>query len=167
MLTGAFALVRAVPMWAWALIAALLWGGFQYSRAERAGAELLRHQQQTATLREQAMHGALIETTRRLKAQQEAADAAETAASQARTDAAAAGDAAGRLRAHVARIAASASACNPAAAAVGQAASAPTVVLADMLSRLEARGREHAAESDRRGIAGTECQRRYEALTTP
>jgi hypothetical protein len=83
-------LLRAVPLWAWALVAALLWGGWQYRRAESAGAELLRIQAETATLREGAMHQALIETTRRLKAQQEAADAAETAASAARADATAA-----------------------------------------------------------------------------
>lgn len=157
--------LRVVPLWAWALLAALLWGGWQYRRAETSGAELLRVQADTATLREGAMHRALVETTRRLTAQQEAADAAETAASAARADAIAAAGVADRLRRHAARLAASAGACNPSSAAVSPAASAPAVVLADMLGRLEARGRELAAESDRRGIAGTECQRRYQALT--
>lgn len=158
-------LIGAVPLWAWALAASLLWGGWQHHRAERAGKALLEHQTKTATLRESAMHSALVETTRRLAAQQESADAAETAARAARLDADAAGDAAGRLRAHVARLAASAGTCHPAAAASGPAASAPGLVLADMFRRVEAAGREHAAESDRRSIAGADCQRRYDALT--
>ena len=162
-----FALLRAVPLWAWALTAALLWGGWQYRRAERAGAELLRHQHEVATLRESAMHSALVETSRRLAAQQEAADAAELQARRARADSAAAAGAADRLREHAARLAASAAACDPAAAAVGPAASAPGSVLADMLGRLEAHGRELAAEADRRGIAGSECAQRYDALTLP
>lgn len=159
--------LRFVPMWAYVVIAALAFGAFQHRRAERAGAELLRHQHETATLRESAMHQALIETTRRLSAQQEAADAAERQARRARADSAAAAGAADRLRDHAARLAASAAACDPAAAAIGPAASAPAVVLADMLGFLEARGRELAAEADRRGIAGSECASRYDALTAP
>lgn len=131
-------------------------------RQARAAAELQAH---TATLREEAMHGALIETTRRLTAQQWAAHAAEIKARRSRGDAAAAGAAADSLREHAARLAADASACHPAAAAIGQAASAPGSVLADMLGRLEAHGRELAAEADRRGIAGSECEQRYDALT--
>lgn len=159
------ALLRAVPLSAWAIVAALAWGGWQRHQALDAAAELATLQRQTAELREQAMHGALVETTRRLSAQQEAADAAEILARRARADADAAGAAGQRLRAHAAQLAASAAACDPAAAAVGPAASAPGVVLADMLGRLEARGREHAAEADRRGIAGGECAARYDALT--
>ena len=158
-------LLRVVPMWAWALMAALAWGGWQFHRAERAGATLLRLQHDTAMLREQAMHGALIETTRRLSAQQEAANAAQTKTIAARAAAASAAGVADRLRSHAAALAASAAACNPAAATVGAAASAPGSVLADMLGRVEARGRELAAEADRRGIAGSECEQRYEALT--
>jgi Protein of unknown function (DUF2514) len=157
-------LLRVVPLWAWALLAALAWGGWQHHRATQAGAELARVQAETATLREQAMHGALIETTRRLSAQQRAADDAEIQTRRARADADAADAAAGRLRAHAARLAASAGACDTSAPGHGPAASAPGLVLADMLGRLERRGRELAAEADRRGIAGRECAARYDAL---
>ena len=163
----ALGLLRAVPVWAWALAGALAWGAWQKHRATEAGAELAAVLQQTAQLRESAMHQALIETTRRLSAQQEAADAAERQARRARADSAAAAGAADRLRDHAARLAASAAACDPAAAGVGPAASAPGSVLADMLGRLEAHGRELAAEADRRGIAGSECAQRYDALTLP
>jgi hypothetical protein len=158
-------LFRAVPLWAWAVIAALLWGGWQHRRADLAVAELARERAEAAILREQAVSAALAETQRRIAAQQEIADAAERKARRARDDAAAAGAAADRLRQYAAELAASAAACNSAPAAFGEAASAPAVVLADMLGRLEARGRDLAAEADRRGIAGSECAGRYDALT--
>lgn len=119
----------------------------------------------TASQREQAMHAALVETTRRLTAQQEAADAAAKRARQARADAADAGAAADRLREHAAQLAARAGACDPAAAAGGAAASAPGVVLADMLQRVEAHGRDAAAAADAAATAGEACERSYEALT--
>lgn len=158
-------LLRAVPLWVWALAAALLWGGWQHRRAEQAGAERLRLHSEAAKLREEALRGALVETTRRLAAQQEVANAAQRQAKQAAADAASASAAAGRLRAYADKLAARAAACDPAAAGVGQAASAPAVVLADMLSRLEEAGRQLAAESDRRRAAGEECVGRYDALT--
>lgn len=131
-------------------------------RQARAAAELQAH---TATLREEAMHGALIETTRRLTAQQEVANAAEIKARRARGDAAAAGAAADSLREYAARLAADADSCHPAASAIGASAAGSGSVLSDMQRRLEAHGRELAAEADRRGIAGSECERRYDALT--
>lgn len=158
-------LLRAVPLSAWAIAAALAWGGWQHHRATAAGAELARVQQQTADLRERAMHGALIETTRRLTAQQEAANAAETLARRARADAAAAGAAAGQLRSYAAGLAARAGACDSPAATVSPAASAPGVVLADLLGRAADRAVDLAAEADRRGIAGGECAQHYDALT--
>lgn len=118
-----------------------------------------------ASQREEAMHAALVETTRRLTAQQEAADAAARKARQARADAADAGVAAERLREHAAQLAARAGACDPAAAAGGPAASAPGLVLADMLQRVEAHGRDAAAALDAASTAGTACERSYEALT--
>lgn len=140
-------------------------GGGWMARGWLADRETAESAAVIATARETAMHGALVETTRRLTAQQEAADAAEKLARRARADAAAAGAAAGRLRDYAADLAARAGACDPAAAAVGPAASAPAVVLADMLGRLEARGRELADEATRRGIVADECAARYDALT--
>ena len=118
-----------------------------------------------ASEREQAMHAALVETSRRLTAQQEAARAAANQARQARADAADAAGAAERLRQRAAELAVSAGACDPAAAAGGPAASAPGLVLADMLGRLEARGRDAAAALDAAATAGAACERSYEALT--
>lgn len=141
-------------------------GGWQV-QAWRHGRLAAEQTAQLASAREGAMHGALIETTRRLQAQQEAAHAAAIQARQARDTAAAADAVAGRLREHAASLAARASACNSAAAPIGPPASAPGDLLADMLRRLEASGRELAAEADRRGVAGGECAERYRALTPP
>lgn len=154
-------MLRAVAI---ALVLALAAAGVQTWRLLHLQAAVATERQHIATAREQAMHAALIETTRRLAAHQEAADAAQTRARRARADAASAGAAADRLRQHVATLAAGACASDPAAAAVGAAASAPGLVLADLLGRLEARGRDLAAEADRRGIAGDECAGRYDAL---
>lgn len=161
---GLISILRVVPIWAYALAAALLYGGWQHNRAREAGAELARHIAETAELREKAMHSALVTTTIRLTKQQGAADAAEKLRRQAVSDAAAANGTADGMRAYAASLAASAAACHPSAAAVGAAASAPGDVLAFMLGRLEEGGRELAAEADRRGIAGSECAERYDAL---
>lgn len=160
-------LLRLIPLWAWALAAALAWGAWQHRRASVAGAELLRVQSEIATAREQAMRGALVETARRLAAQQEVADAAQTAARRARADAVNAGAAAGRLRAHAASLAASAGACDTPAAGDGAATGGAAVVLSDMLGRVTAHAGELAAEADKRGAAGAECVGRYRALTPP
>jgi hypothetical protein len=40
-------------------------------------------------------------------------------------------------------------------------------VLADLLSEVESAGRAMAAEADRRGIAGSACERSYDSLKTP
>lgn len=112
-----------------------------------------------ATERETAMHAALIETTRRLTAQQEAARAAANQARQARADAADAAGAAERLRQRAAELAASAGACDSAAAAGG-----PADRLADVLAQSVERYREVAAIADRAIGAGQLCQQSYDSL---
>jgi hypothetical protein len=99
----------------------------------------------------------------------------------ARRDAAAALSTGDRLRDHVRALAQQCSAPGPAAAARDPAAPAtaanpaparpgpptpdPGLVLADLLSRMDAAGRELAAVADARGTAGQACQRAYDALT--
>ena len=106
-----------------------------------------------AQAREAAFRAALITQT-------EAADAAQQAARRARADSAAAGRAADGLREHVQALAGQCAAA-PADSASG---AGPGTVLADMLGRLEAAGRELAAEADRARIAGHLCERAYDAL---
>jgi hypothetical protein len=124
-----------------------------------------RQQAHVATLRETAMHQALIETTRRLTAQQEAANAAAQQARRARADAAAADAAAGSLREHVARLAARAAGNDPAAAAGGQTAADAAGMLAELQRRADERAGILARIADERGIAGAACERAYDALS--
>lgn len=88
---------------------------------------------------------------------------------QARDAAAAATSTAGRLREHVARLAAQCAGSVPAtdSGAPPRSASAagPGLVLSDMLIRLETRGRELAAYADQARVAGAACERAYDALT--
>mgnify|MGYP006935474956 CR=1 FL=1 len=160
-----FGLARGVPIWAWALAAVLAWGAWQRHSATRAADALAAHKLQTEAARSEAMHSALIETTRRLSAQQEVTRAAQSRASKALQDRAAAASAADGLRQYADQLAARAGACDSGAADGGAAARTSGLVLADMLGRLEARGRELAAALDAASTAGAACERSYDALT--
>lgn len=117
-----------------------------------------------ASERERLLAASLTETQRRLTAHQEIANAAEARARAARRDAAAATAAAAGLREHAQALANRAGACDPAVADGGAAARAAGLVLADMLERVEARGREAAAALDAASGAGEACERAYQAL---
>lgn len=161
---GLGSVMRAVPAWAWALALALLYGGWQHHRAARAGAELLAERAQVADLRERAIHDALVETTRRVTAQREIVRDATLSTTQARSAEARAVAAADRLRRRAAALAASHSSCDTAVASPGAAASSPADLLADVRGRLVEAARQLAVEATRRGIAGSACERSYDAL---
>jgi len=148
------ALLGRVPVLVWVAVAAIVWGGVQRYRATVAVQAL-------ADVRESAYRSALIETTRRLTAQQEISYAAAASLAQARLDADAATVAAGRLR--DAARAAGRRAC-PAVAGASPAASAPAVVLAELYDWADGRAGELAAAVDAARIAGTACEQSYEAL---
>jgi hypothetical protein len=125
-------------------------------RHAKAAAEVAQHM---ATEREQAIHTALVETARRLDAQQEAARHATKQATQARAAAADAADLAARLR-DEATAAADRACTDPAVAADG-----PAKRLADVLSAATAELGAVAAAADRAIIAGQACERAYDDLT--
>ena len=160
-----FGLARAVPIWAWALAAVLAWGAWQRHSATRATQALAAQQVQAEAARSEAMHAALIETTRRLSAQQEVTRAAQSRTRQAVQDRAAAASAAGSLREYADQLAARAGACDPAAADGGAAASAAGMVLADMLGRVTDASRDAAAGLDAAHSAGVACEASYESLS--
>ena len=109
--------------------------------ADRAEAE---SREVIATAREEALHAALVD-------QANAARQALAKADAARRDARAAGAAADGLRKRAADLAARCSAeSNDAAGGAGD-------LLADMLSRMEAHGRELAEYADAARIAGQQC----------
>lgn len=88
---------------------------------------------------------------------------------QAQTDAAAATARANSLQQQAARVAGRAScpAGNTGSAAGSPPTNAPALLLADVLSRIDARAGELAAAADRARIAGEACERSYEALKIP
>lgn len=122
-----------------------------------------------------------IETDWRSRHDQIQTDATAQLAA-ARRDAAAARSTGDRLRDHIRALAqqcsapgpataardpaAPTAAANPAAARPGPPTPNPGLVLADMLSRMDAAGRELAAIADARGTAGQACERAYSALST-
>lgn len=153
-------IARAVPIWAWALAAALAWGGWQKHRATAIAAEFAQAQQQAAAEREQALAASIAETSRRLAAQQEATRRADNSLVKARGAAASAAASADGLRARLAAIQADAGASHPAAAGAGQ-----TNRLAELLGACADRHRDLAAAADRAIIAGHACEQSYSALT--
>jgi hypothetical protein len=157
-------LVRALPWYAWALAAALAWGGVEHLRVGSLQGRIDRETAERAAQSLAAEQAARAEETRRTTEHREIANEAERLARRARDAAvrsAAAGDG---LRERAAAVAAR---CNPAAATGGPAAAGPGLVLADVLGRVADAAQRYAAEADRRGIAGQACERAYGTLTPP
>ena len=170
-------LLSLIPSWAWfaALTAAIAGGGVWHTMAvheaysegmakvQALWNEADKRAMEKARLAEEA---ARAEEQRRTTAQQGIINDALRRVKESAAAASAADGAAQRLRERAASLAArcSGSAGNPTVAGPSQAASAPGVVLADVLGRLESAGRELAAVATARGIAGAACERSYDSL---
>jgi hypothetical protein len=120
-------------------------------------------------LAEQATADNLAEERRRQAALQKEIDHATTALDAARRDADAARRASVGLRDAFASAAARRCAAAPNPKAAAASASAPAAGGVDVPSLVfglvEQAGRDMAIEADRRGIAGTACERSYQSLT--
>jgi hypothetical protein len=150
----------AVPVWAWVIVAALAWGGWQRHRASSAAEAMRAHDAAIAAQIIQRQQADQAETARRLDEQRKATDAAETLSRTARLDAAGAHDAAQRLRQQLATRTAHRRPADPASAAAGDAGA-----LADLLSQCAERYQQVAAVADASIVAGLTCQRAYQSLT--
>ncbi|KVU96183.1 hypothetical protein WK75_08760 [Burkholderia ubonensis] len=104
------------------------------------------------------------EFRRQSAAQQEVATYAAKERDQARVDAAAAASAADGLRRQVAALVAGIR--RSATSAGGSSAGDALDLLADVLGQADARAGELATIADERGIAGQQCERSYDALTS-
>lgn len=183
LLQGAFGLV---PRWVWAALVVALSAtscklmldlGSVQIEVEKARTSLAQAHQQAAETRAQAEAAAASATTayRALEARWASAQETIDREARARQDqirAAAAGAAVAGdgLRLRAAALAAScggAPAAAPAAAASSPPAGNPGAVLADVLGRLEAAGRQIAEVADQRGAAGAACERAYDAVRAP
>ena len=159
------AVLRFVPIWAWALAAALGWGAWQRHQATAAADRLAAERVQVEQARADAMLAALTETARRLQAQKGITDAARQRATAALVERDAAASAAGSLRERAEQLAAQCGAAGAASAPGGEAARAAGVVFADVLGRLEAHGRDAAAAADAAYSAGVACEAQHDTLT--
>lgn len=158
------AVLSRVPLWAWALAAALAWGGWHrhQARAEREAFEAAKAT--AAAERAVSEAQAATETARRLRAQQEATDAANLKTAELERSVAAAADAGQRLRTRLAAVEAARCAGDPAAAAGGPAAGASTDLSADVRRRLDEAVRGVARYADAAAIAGAACEQSYRSL---
>ena len=119
-----------------------------------------------ATAKAKATMEAREEEQRRQTSIDKVRDDAEKQIALAERDALAASDAAAGVLEQAKRLAARAGKCpsNPSATQSGAPAAEPSVVLADVLGRADARAGELAAAYDRSRAAGLACERAYDAL---
>lgn len=122
--------------------------------------------EQLATAKAKALVKAREEEQRRQSSIDKVRDDAEKQIALAERDALAASDAAAGVLEQAKRLAARAGKCssNPTATQSGAPAAEPSVVLADVLGRADARAGELAAAYDRSRAAGLACERAYDAL---
>lgn len=164
-MTAVLAIIKGIPVWVYALVLALGWGGVQHKRATWAG-ERERLALATAAAEEaKALRTTIAETERRAAAHQEIADAARTQVAANTAAAAAARADAGRVRAAFAAYAASAAANRAPSVGAGEAAEASLSLCADLLGRTANRAAVLADLADRSRIAGLACEQSYDSLS--
>ncbi len=149
-------------LWLGILVALAITAGGCYFKGHADGVRVTQAAAQQAQLK--AVTAARTEEQRRTAAQSEIANEASKQRDAARADAATAASAADGLRKQVAALVSRAGHSAPAAGSAP--ADDPIGVLADVLERADQRAGELAEYADRARIAGQQCERSYDALTT-
>lgn len=159
------ALVIAIGLGAWWLHHSGYQSGANAKELEWS-AKWDKQAEQQATAKAKAELKAREEEQRRQASIDKVRDDAEKQIARAESDALAASDAAAGVLEQAKRLAARAGKCpsNPSATQPGTTATEPSVVLADVLGRADARAGELAAAYDRSRAAGLACERAYDAL---
>lgn len=162
--------LRLVPAWGWWVLALVIVAGGQQFRvwsaqavAQGAQTELAAYRLEVAERDLRAEAVARAEERRRQKAADESRRQALEQIEQAQADAAAADATAGGLRAEADRLKRKLANCAGAVPGSAPGRDAGSV-LADLLAEVEREGRAMAAEAQRRGIAGSKCERDYMSL---
>lgn len=155
--------LKLAPGWAWWVLALVLVAGVQQCRVMDAKGELSVARAEWSEAARQAEARARSEEQRRQNVIEGIRRDAQEKIAAVAADAAAADDAASRLRARVAQLSRRPASC-PGAAGGGEAADPARDLLAVMLSRLDAAAGGIAEFADRSRAAGLTCQVSYEAV---
>ena len=156
-----------VPIWGWALAAALAWGGWHRHKAVTEHHAFEQAKTETAAAQDADVLAKQIESNRQLKAIQEAADAANIQSTRDRAAAASAADAAGRLRQRVAALQAAAKPADPDIARRCDAATEAIDVLADVQRRVAEAAGLYAAQADANRTGWEACAGSFKGLMPP
>ena len=169
-------LAGKMPLWIWCALAAIALLLAAYFTGQHHGAkntdtawQTKWNEREAGLMKAQADAEAAqrAEETRRATEITEVKNEANKQITKALSDAANANAAAGRLRDAANQLASGGSQTsdNPAPAGGSPPAAAPAVVLSDVFLRADAAAGELAESLDRAYIAGTTCERSYDALT--
>lgn len=166
------AALKTLPPWAWLVLALVVGLGVQQYclhelRSELADEKLAHSQyrESVADRDREAAVKALIETRRRIEAQETIDRETEQKLADARTDADSAGDALQRLQKQFELVTARSRACgNTITAQLSEAADSAARMQADMFGRVGALAKLYAGVADERGIAGSACEAHYDSL---
>ncbi len=164
--------LKFVPSWAyWVLALVIVAGGQQIrvlsaqSVAFKAQADLANYRTEVSERDRRAALFVTQENQRRQAATEKADAEAQEQLAAARTDAERAGSALERLQQRLAAAEQrSRDAGNAITAQLGQAAEDAARMRADVFGRIGAAAQLYAAVADDRGIAGTACEKSYEAV---